>query len=67
MLENQKVKTTFLKQEILENINLLEESEIRVPEIIHILLKLREKEININLKEFTIDEMSKKIIEVCRK
>lgn len=60
MMENKKVKTAFKKVEILDNINLLEESEIRVPEIIRIIMKL-----NIKLKEFTIEEMTKKIVEVC--
>lgn len=65
MLENKSVKISFKKEEILENINLLEESEIRIPEIIHIILKLKEKGIKMDLKDFTIKEMIDKIVEVC--
>lgn len=67
MLENKAVKAIFEKQNILENVNLLEESEIRVPEIIYIILKLKEKGINIELQDFTVEEMSEKIVEVCGK
>lgn len=60
MMENKKIKSIFKKKDILNNINLLEESEIRVPEIIRIIMKL-----NIKLEEFTIEEMTRKIVEVC--
>ena len=67
MIENKKIKTSFKKEEILENIELLEASEIRVPEIIYIILRLKQNGININLKEYTIEEMMNKIVEVCGK
>ena len=65
MLENKRIKNTFNKEDILENINLLEESDIRIPEIIYIILKLKQKGIDIKLNEFTIEEMVNKIVEVC--
>lgn len=66
MLEDNKVKACFNKKEILGNVKLLEESEIRVPEIIYLILKLRQKGLDIQLKEFTIEEMMRKIVEVCK-
>lgn len=65
MLEDNKVKACFSKKEILGNVKLLEQSEIRVPEIIYLILNLRQKGLDIRLKEFTIEEMMKKIVEVC--
>lgn len=66
MLENKTIKTSFKKEELFDNINLLEESEIRVPEIIYIILKLKQKGIHIDLRDFTIDEIINKIVEVCK-
>lgn len=66
MLEDNKIKACFNKKEILGNVKLLEESEIRVPEIIYLILKLRQKGLDIQLKEFTIEEMMRKIVEVCK-
>ncbi len=34
----------------LDNINLLEDSDIKIPDIIQIILKLKQKGIDINLK-----------------
>ena len=48
------------------NVKLLEESEIRVPEIIYLILNLRQKGLDIKLKDFTIEEMMRKIVEVCK-
>lgn len=65
VLEDKKIKTSFKKEEILEKIDLLKKSEIRVPEIIYLILKLKQNGIIINLEKYTIEEMIEKIAEVC--
>lgn len=64
ILEDKKIKHMFNKCEILDNVNLLEESDIKVPDIIRVILKMKEKGININLKEWTITEMVDAIVKV---
>ena len=67
ILENKKIKYIFNKCEILDNINLLEDSDIKIPDIIQIILKLKQKGIDINLKEWTITEMIDAIVKVYKK
>lgn len=67
ILENKKIKYIFNKCEILDNINLLEDSGIKIPDIIQIILKLKQKGIDINLKEWTITEMIDAIVKVYKK
>lgn len=67
VLENGDIKHQFEKKNILENINLLENSDIRIPDIIKIILKLKEMDININLKDWTIEEMIEEIVKVYKK
>lgn len=67
ILENKQVKYILKKEEIIENIKLLEECDIKVPELIEIILKLKENNINIKLEEWTITEMINEIVKVCKK
>lgn len=65
ILEDKKVKTIFPKIEIFEKIELLEESKIKIPEILKIILQLKKQNIEIHLKEWTIEEMTNEIVRVC--
>ena len=67
ILEDKRIKHVFNKSEILDNVNLLEKSDIKIPDIIQIILKLKQKGININLKEWTISEMIDEIVKVYKK
>lgn len=67
VLENKKIKTIFKKEEIFQKIKLLQESDIKIPEILKIILELKQRQIQINLKEWTMEEMAKEIIRVCEK
>ncbi len=67
ILEEKKIKHIFNKSEILDNVELLEKSEIKIPDIIQILLKLKEIGIDINLKEWTFSEMIDEIVQVYKK
>lgn len=66
ILDNKQVKYTLKKEEIIENIRLLEECDIQVPDLIEIIIKLKENNINIKLKEWTITEMINEIVKVCK-
>ncbi len=57
----------FLKKDIMQNIETLKLLDIELPVIIQITEKLKEKNININLSDFTIDELVKKILEIYMK
>jgi len=66
VLENKQIKHIFNKKDIIDNVSLLEESDIKVPDIIQIILKLKEYNINLNLKEWTIAEIIDGIVKVCK-
>ena len=65
ILKNKKIEHEFLKNEILEKVEYLTECQIKIPDIIQILLKLKENGIDIKLEQWTMQEMIEKIIEKC--
>lgn len=65
ILENKEIKHTIEKNKLLENIQILQKCDIRIPDIIEVILRLREKGQNINLEEWTIQEMIDKIVRMC--
>ena len=65
VLEDKKIKTIFQKCDIFENIKQLEESHIKIPEILQIILALKQKKVDIRLQEWTMEEMVKEIVRVC--
>ena len=67
ILEEKKPKYILPKKEILNKIDCLTECEIKIPDMIKILLKLREKNIDIELEEWTTQEMILKIVEAYKK
>ena len=67
VIENKKVKHILNKEDILNNTRLLEDSDIKIPDIMEIILKLKENDIILNLKEWTIEEMINEIVKVCKK
>lgn len=66
IIENRQIKYIFNKKDIIDNVNLLEECDIKIPDIIQIILKLKENNINLNFKEWTIAEMIEGIVKVCK-
>ena len=66
VMEDKIIKYVIQKEEIIDNVNLLEQSGIKLPDIINIILKLKENNININLKEWTITEMVNEIVRVSK-
>lgn len=66
IIEDKQIKHIFKKEKILENVKLLEECDIKLPDIIEIILKLKQNNITLNLKEWTIKEMANEIVKVCK-
>ena len=66
VMEDGKVKTTFEKQEILEHIEEIEKSDIKIPEVITLLRDLKQQNIKIDLKDWTMKELVQKLVEKCR-
>ena len=61
VIKQGQVQKEFYKKDILENIDTLKELNIELPVIIQIIEKLKEKNIHIQLKEFTSDELTEQI------
>jgi len=66
IIEDKQIKHIFNKEKILENVKLLEKCDIKLPDIIEIILKLKQNNITLNLKEWTIAEMVNEIVKVCK-
>lgn len=67
VVQDKNIKFSFKKEEILENADILEKNGIRVPDVIRIILLLRENGVNIAPKDLTINEMISEIIKICKK
>lgn len=65
ILDNKEIKHTIEKNKLLENIQILQKCDMRIPDIIQVILRLKENGQNINLKEWTIQEMVDKIVRMC--
>lgn len=63
ILNDGEIKGDFKKQDIIQNINLLIENGIKLPKIVKTLVEFKKNGIEINLEEWTIEELTKKIIE----
>lgn len=64
VIKNKQIQKEFYKKEILNNIETLKELDIGLPTILQISEKLKEKGINLNLQEFTIDELVDNILQI---
>ncbi len=67
VMQDKSIKYSFNKNEILENAKVLENSGVRLPDVIQILLKLKESNLEVNLKDWTINEMISEIVKICKK
>ena len=65
ILQNKEIKHIIKKNKLLENVQILQECDILIPDVIQIILKLNKKGKNINLKEWTTSEMIDEIVRVC--
>lgn len=67
LMEEGKIKNTFKKEDILEHIQEIKESDIKIPEIIFLLKELRKENIQINLQEWTMKELVEKLVKEYKK
>lgn len=69
VLENRGIKHIINKKELIEsnNVKILEECNIELPDIIKILIKLKESNVSLNIKEWSSDEMIEIIVKMCIK
>ncbi len=65
ILENGNIKTIFRREEIFEKIDLLKQSQIKIPEIVQIIAQLKQSGKGICLQEWTQQEMMQEILKVC--
>lgn len=63
VMEEGYIKATFAKKDILEHIKEIEQSDIKIPEIITLLQDLKKQNIQIDLKEWTMQELIRKLVE----
>ncbi len=64
LIEEGNIKTTFAKREILEHIEEMEQSDIKIPEILTMLQELKKQNIPIELKEWTMQELTQKLVKI---
>ena len=65
ILENKKIKKIINKSDILDNIDIFNECEIKVPDVVEILLKLKDKGVDIQkINNFSKEDLLNKIVEV---
>ena len=64
ILEDKKILKTFFKNDMLEEIEFLKEHEIKIPDIVDLIYRLKNKGIYIELENWSKEEMIKRIIEV---
>lgn len=62
VMEEGCIKTTFKKENILEHIVEIEESDIKIPEIITLLQNLKNQNIDIKLENWTMEELIQKLV-----
>ncbi len=67
ILNEGKISSDFNKKNIIENVAQLAKNNIKIPKLIQTILELKENKINIDLQEWTQEELNKKLIEVCKK
>ncbi len=63
VIKDKQIQKEFNKKDILQNIDVLKSLDIELPMIIQIAEKLKENGININLQEFTLNELIQNILQ----
>ena len=65
LLQEGKIVHEFKKKAILEHMQEIEACEIKIPTLVKIVQELQQKGIQINPKEWTMEEIQKAIVKVC--
>lgn len=67
ILENGKIVQQITKQELLNQLEILEKYDIKIPVILEIIQRLKKEGININLKDYSVSELVIKLKEIMKK
>lgn len=67
ILEKGKIKQILNKQEILNNISLLEGINVYVPDFLKLIILLNKKGLNINVESYSLEDLANKIIKEINK
>ncbi len=67
VMEEGSIKHTFPKEDILNYIDEIKQSGIKIPEIISCVQELKKENISIKLEEWTMEELTKEIVKEIRK
>ena len=65
ILENGQIVAEIHKNELAEKINILKKYEIKIPTILEIIEKLKEKGINIELQDYNVEQLVNSLNKVC--
>ena len=66
ILENKGIRYIFNKKDLINNVELIEKCGIKLPDIIQIVLKLKENNINLELKDWTTSEIIDEVVRVSK-
>lgn len=66
IIENTKIKQIINTKELFNNIELLENLNIKIPDLMKLILLLNKNGFNINLENYNIEELANKITEVLK-
>ncbi len=61
ILHDGKIAYEIKKEELIKNANILEKFDIKIPVLLELLVKLKENYIDLNIKDFSIDEIVKNL------
>ncbi|MBP3502926.1 MAG: ATP-binding cassette domain-containing protein [Clostridia bacterium] len=67
VLEEGKIKQVFSKEEIFDDISLLEKNNIYIPDFLRLIILLNRSGLNIKIKDYSVEELSNSILKEIRK
>lgn len=67
ILERGRIKHILTKQEILNNISLLEKMNIYIPDFLRLIILLNKKGLNINIENYSVEDLANKILKEIEK
>ncbi len=66
-MKDGKIQQTFNKEDVLNHIEEIEQNGVKIPEIISCVQELKKQNIPIQLKEWTMQELTQEIVKELKK
>ena len=66
LLQEGKIVAEIKKEELLDNLEILEQYDVKIPLILEVIKKLRQARIKIDIDDYTTDELVTKIKEMIK-